>query len=185
MDIIPKNKQKATAWSGGLTTELYIFPKDSSYTEQNFKYRISTATVEIETSTFTALPGVERTLMVLEGSINLDHKNHHTVTLTSLEKDEFKGDWTTASKGTCLDLNLMRREGTKGDLTGLNMQKNESIKYKLNGISNFLFLNTGQIEIENTIIDKGAFIVFDKTQEEATILALEPSEIVLIMIMDI
>ena len=69
--MIHKEEQTTIRWSGGLSTELYIFPEDSEYVERNFKYRLSTATVEIEQSVFTPLPGVDRTLMVLEGEMKL------------------------------------------------------------------------------------------------------------------
>ena len=42
-------------WSGGSTTELFIWPKDASYAERRFNIRISTATVDVESSTFTRL----------------------------------------------------------------------------------------------------------------------------------
>jgi environmental stress-induced protein Ves len=54
-------------WSGGITTQLAIYPKDANYKKQNFQFRISTATVEIEESVFTKLPGVSRKLMILNG----------------------------------------------------------------------------------------------------------------------
>ena len=69
MKIYPASTQKTAKWSGGLTTELFIYPEGSAYSERNFDFRLSTATVEIETSVFTPLPHVQRTLMVLELSL--------------------------------------------------------------------------------------------------------------------
>lgn len=69
-----KKQHTTTKWSGGETTELFIYPENANYKAGNYQFRLSTATVEIEASTFTPLPGVDRTLIVLEGEMQLDHK---------------------------------------------------------------------------------------------------------------
>ena len=47
--ILKKAEDFVTSkWSGGSTTELYIYPPQAVYREGNFKCRISSATVEVE-----------------------------------------------------------------------------------------------------------------------------------------
>ena len=60
-----KSEQVSAKWIGGTTTQLAIFPATAEYTKFNFIFRMSTATVEIEESTFTFMPGVTRHLMIL------------------------------------------------------------------------------------------------------------------------
>ena len=51
-----------SVWSGGKTTELYLYPFDGSYAERRFLFRISSASVDLAESHFTKLEGVTRYL---------------------------------------------------------------------------------------------------------------------------
>ena len=99
IEIIRKNQLKTSEWSGGTTTELYIYPKDSLYGNRNFKWRLSSAKVEAEQSTFTSLQGISRIIMVIEGELLLKHEGHHNAVLKAFEQDRFSGEWTTTSFG--------------------------------------------------------------------------------------
>ncbi|MDF2839834.1 MAG: hypothetical protein K0Q99_605 [Clostridia bacterium] len=114
IDLITKERQQTTRWSGGITTQIAIYPKDSNYVDREFLWRLSTALVEIEESNFTKLTGYDRHLMVLEGKLELIHKDHHAVILEQYEQDSFKGGWDTLSCGKAKDFNLMLKEGVKG-----------------------------------------------------------------------
>ncbi|PKP26525.1 MAG: hypothetical protein CVU03_03030 [Bacteroidetes bacterium HGW-Bacteroidetes-2] len=114
-------------WSGGSTTELFIFPKKATYKQQNFQFRISTATVEIEKSDFTILEGISRKLIVLKGEITLNHKEHYASQLKKLDMDAFDGGWKTTSIGKCTDFNLMTSASTKGELWAIEMKKNHFV----------------------------------------------------------
>ena len=116
-------------WGGGLTTELFCYPASASYKERNFDFRLSTATVEVETSTFTPLEGIARTLMILDGEMTLAHENHHTKTLKKFEFDCFDGGWKTTSVGKCNDFNLMTRGNTTGELEGVRLDKFEQKEF--------------------------------------------------------
>ena len=147
-----------TNWSGGSTTQLYISPANASYAERNFDFRISSAKVEVPESTFTALPGVNRKLMVLEGEITLNHslsrlfigKNQHSKTLQKFEVDTFNGDWKTTAIGTCTDFNLMTRGGLLSDLSSLQVATNHTIHLKVeeHWKTLLLFVLKGSISIE-------------------------------------
>src|SRR6478736_1095979 len=99
MKIIPKSLQQTTEWSGGRTTELAIFPPVALYTNRDFEFRISTATVETETSTFTSLPGYKRLLMILKGELEITHIGEYTKKLATFETDTFDGGWQTSARG--------------------------------------------------------------------------------------
>ncbi|HBL50182.1 MAG TPA: hypothetical protein DDZ65_08060 [Firmicutes bacterium] len=123
--LIPKTAQKTSTWSGGTTTELAIFPEGSSYAARNFQWRLSTALVTAAESTFTALPGWHRLLMVLNGSMQLTHAGHHQVTLRPFEQDAFSGNWITHCAGMGQDFNLMLAAGWQGRLQALSLADGE------------------------------------------------------------
>jgi len=93
--IIRKADQKTTEWSGGTTTQLAIFPETASYNQRDFLFRISTAKVETETSEFTSLPEVLRTIMILDGTLTLHHEGQYSKTLQKFGTDSFDGGWKT------------------------------------------------------------------------------------------
>lgn len=158
MRIIPKTEQKTSNWSGGLTTELFIYPNESSYAERNFDFRLSTATVEIETSEFTPLPNVQRTLLVLEGEMELHHKGHHQTVLGPLDIDRFDGSWETSSKGTCVDFNLMCLNDTKGTVEGLDLNVAETLDITFEGSHCFVYVFKGEINIDDSVIEESSLI---------------------------
>lgn len=98
---------KTTSWLGGKTNELFIYPQNADYIKRNFEIRLSTATIDIEESDFTKLPGIHRILMVSEGNISLHFNENDMVKLQPWEIAEFEGDWNTLSKGKGKDINLM------------------------------------------------------------------------------
>lgn len=134
IEIIRKNQYKTSEWPGGRTTELYIYPKDSQYRSRNFKWRLSSAKVEAEQSTFTLLPGINRLIMVIEGELFLNHEGHHNSLLKEFEQDSFSGDWTTTSRGRVTDFNLMMAQGCKGKLDAISINKGEFKDILLNNL---------------------------------------------------
>ena len=94
-------------WSGGTTTELFLWPSEGNYAERNFSFRISSATVDQERSVFTSLPGIKRYITPLNGSFTLNHRGHYQKKLRPLEIDSFWGDWHTQCVGKATDFNLM------------------------------------------------------------------------------
>lgn len=112
--IIPESEFKTTEWSGGKTTELFIWPKGASYPERRFEARISTATVDIDESTFTSLPGVKRFLTPLCAGFWLT-VNGRDIELPYGRVLEFSGEDAVTCRGRGRDLNLMLK-GAKGDM---------------------------------------------------------------------
>lgn len=138
IDIYKAEDFKINKWSGGSTTELYIHPSTANYASRNFDFRISSATVEIEKSDFTILPGASRQLMVLSGSIKVSHKNHHEIQLKKREIDCFDGSWETSAVGTCVDFNLMTKGNTEGKISSVCVFADKSSNFQLDATCEFI-----------------------------------------------
>lgn len=107
-----------TVWSGGTTTELFLYPKGKSYKDRTFEARISSATVDLPKSTYTSLPGVDRFLSPLANPFTLSHPGTN-LSMTHLQPFEvyaFSGDLPTECEGTGRDFNLMVRGGMAGTM---------------------------------------------------------------------
>ncbi|MBP7248242.1 MAG: HutD family protein [Negativicutes bacterium] len=117
--IAEAEKQKLFHWSGGTTTELFIYPEDCLYGDRDFEWRISSAKVLLKSSNFTKLPDYMRRLMVLEGKMKLAHQDQHQVVLAPYDQDYFDGDWATRSQGCCTDFNVMLQDGQEGKIEAL------------------------------------------------------------------
>ena len=177
-----RSNQITTQWSGGKTTELLIYPENAEYKTGDYLFRLSTATVEIDESTFSSLPGVERTLMVLDGEMELNHENHHNILLKPLQYDQFKGDWKTISKGQCVDFNLMCKSGAQGTLKGFELNAKSAVEIDLESEINFLFIYKGEIELDGIQLASSQLLILDKELSRLSITASTYSIMVLVSI---
>ena len=108
---------KTSAWSGGTTTELFIWPQGADYAKREFAFRISSAVVELEESDFTPLMGVERWITPLAGGFTLTHPGKAPVVMGPLsEPYRFSGEEATHCVGRATDFNLMLK-GVTGEMT--------------------------------------------------------------------
>ena len=112
--MLPEEGFRTTEWSGGTTTELFIWPEDGSYKDRRFSVRISTALVELPESSFTPLPGVKRFLTPLCAGFRLT-VNGREIDLRRGEVLEFSGGDEVACVGSGRDLNLMLK-GAEGGM---------------------------------------------------------------------
>lgn len=124
--IIRKTEQKTSLWSGGTTTQLTIFPETATYDQRDFLFRISTAKIEAAESVFTSLPGISRSIMILEGNLTLNHEGHYSKTLQKFDCDAFDGGWKTTSSGKVTDFNLMTRGQALGKLMGKTLHPQQT-----------------------------------------------------------
>lgn len=129
--ILKENDFTTTKWSGGDTTQLYIYPQEGNYVKRDFMFRLSTATVTDEKSAFTKLSGVSRKLMVLSGEMKLEHKGRYSKVLKEFEQDSFMGNWDTVSYGKVVDFNLMTKDGCRGKLENMKVMPNSNIALEL------------------------------------------------------
>jgi environmental stress-induced protein Ves len=126
VELVRLDQQHISAWDGGMTTEIAIYPKDAVYSRRDFLWRISSAQVESEESRFTSLPGIWRLIMVLEGELTLEHEDYHSVRLQAFQQDAFAGGWVTRSRGRGRDFNIMLSEGCTGRLQADELQPGSS-----------------------------------------------------------
>lgn len=118
--IILKEEDFITSeWSGGKTTQMYIYPKSSIYKNLDFKWRISSATVELDESDFTELKDVHRFITTLDNDLKLTHDYENFIVLKPFEIYEFDGAIKTHSYGKVKDFNLMLANGATGILENL------------------------------------------------------------------
>ena len=140
---------KVSKWSGGDTTELYLYPENGDYKTGNFQLRISSATVEVDRSEFTSLPGVDRYLMIFQGHLDMIHGEKEKVSLEPYEVDHFDGGVPTVSYGKVVDFNLMLKNGAGGRMEALCLDKGEEKRIQPEGRENFLaiYVKEGEIRI--------------------------------------
>jgi Uncharacterized protein conserved in bacteria len=190
---ITSDMSKTTNWLGGKTTELFIYPQNTDYVKRNFEIRLSTATIDIEESDFTKLPGIHRILMVSEGNISLHFNENDMVKLQSWEFAEFEGDWNTKSKGKGKDINLMI-----SDLWNANMNyiplSNSSVDFNQTEDMKIIYCVTGEttINFENEAFylqqgellhieresknEKISFTIFSKNQADLIMCCLNKKQ---------
>ncbi len=149
---------KTTQWTGGATTELYIYPEGADFKSREFEFRLSIATINIEESDFTPLPDVDRTLLLLEGELELIHEGHHSTILKPLEQDRFSGSWKTKCIGKGKDFNLMTK-GLKGTVDLL--RKDTTIDDGCEFVC--LYCYTGNLSIGEITLGKNQLIVIQKS----------------------
>ncbi len=155
-------------WSGGSTTQLYIFPSGATYADRNFDLRISSAIVEVEQSTFTSLPGIQRKLMILEGEIRITHQGQYTKLLKPFDVDTFSGDWKTTSLGRCTDFNVMTSGIHQSEFYQVAIWANSWYVLKPKETCRTLFLYAThdrlhiQLANENYILETGNLMVIEE-----------------------
>ncbi len=108
---------KTSIWSGGTTTELFIWPANADYAKREFAVRVSSATVDLPESDFTPLSGVDRWITPLSGGFTLTHPGKAPVVLAPLDGPyAFSGSEATHCVGKASDFNLMCK-GPAGSMT--------------------------------------------------------------------
>lgn len=149
--IIKKENLSTSKWSGGTTTQLYIYPENELYENRNFKFRISSAKVNTEESTFTKLPKIKRKILILDGKLKLVHENHHSTILEKFDQDTFYGHWNTKSFGKVTDFNLMLNENTDGIIEYINLENEKTIPYEkshsYDNLTEVFYIVKGKINI--------------------------------------
>ena len=149
--IIKASQFKSNPWTGGTTSELFIYPETAQYKKSDFAFRLSTATIETSPSIFTPLAGINRSLLALKGTMTLSHKRHHTKKQDQFAIDYFDGGWETKSVGTCIAFNLMTRGSTRGDISGFSIEKGEITPYEIpkECTSFFVYSHSGNSVIQH------------------------------------
>lgn len=148
MKIQRRTTFKTSEWSGGTTTELFIYPKDGDYAQRNFIFRLSSATVDLEKSVFSDLSGFKRFIAPLEGTLNISHDEKNFKALALNELYTFDGGLPTISTGKCRDFNVMIKEGYNGSAENITVSPNQPHNITCNQneiLWIFSYNNTGEI----------------------------------------
>lgn len=108
--IIRKKDLKTKNWSGGISTELFIYPENTSV-DSDFLFRISTATINPGTYPFTPFKDYQRFLFLLDGEVKLN-LNHQEIFLTKNSNIHFSGNDQIFSSSNiiCTDFNLIYKD---------------------------------------------------------------------------
>lgn len=67
----------------------------------------------------------------------------------------------------------MCKEGTTGTVKGYSLDQNNEFKLDLDGKMNFIYLYKGAIEIDETEIQSGNLVIFDKNTKKVSAIALD------------
>ncbi len=166
--LIKQNQQITTNWSGGTTTQLFIYPEEADYSKRDFLFRISTATVQTETSTFTDLTGFNRILMLLNGELTITHKQQTTHHLTPFAPHFFDGGWQTHAQGLVTDFNVIFKQEVNANIEVLKLDTNQVITITNNGTLLFIYVIDGSLDLEDNEaqwhLKEKDFVSTDQTQ---------------------
>jgi uncharacterized protein len=161
--IYSSDNRTTINWASGTSTEIFIYPSTGSFAERNFTFRISTASVETEESTFTFFEGITRHLMILKGELELIHEGRYTKHLKPFDQDIFSGEWSTHSKGKGTDFNLMLKGSANGALTHHSIKPGQIQLFESDADFEFIYIVQGSIGILNgNILNEGDLIQIAK-----------------------
>lgn len=172
---ISKDTLIPTIWDGGETFEYYIYPENALYTNRDFLFRISAATINKVSSTFTKFNNYQRFLVMLDNDLNIkiNGKEEH-YTPNDIFKFDSNSDIISYTKGN--DFNLMASKNAQAiDVFFLN----EDVQLKQSFI--FLFaLNDTSVEVNNETINlkKTDLLLIENNNQSDILLKAEHSILV-------
>ncbi len=120
--IMDRKDFTTTAWQGGETTELFIWPKGAVLADRDFKFRISSAVFTGTRSSFSDFSGYQRFILPLQGTLKLTHEGLYQRELAKNEAEYFDGSWSTLCENSldCRDYNFIVRSDSTALLQILN-----------------------------------------------------------------
>lgn len=149
-------------WSGGTTSQIFIYPDGASLSERDFYFRISSAGIETETSNFSEFEGYNRFFTPLNSGVELTSNGSAPKKINPLELFHFDGASETSAVGKCIDFNLIYKKSLKANLTVATYSKTEIVKYTPFPSSEFILIYcwSGAFEVcEQTIQPGETFLI--------------------------
>jgi environmental stress-induced protein Ves len=147
-------------WSGGSTSQLYIYPANASLQEMNFDLRISSAAIEVESSNFTKFPGYQRVIFPLEGILMLQHDQNKAYQLQPFELATFNGESDTTGQGKVIDFNIIFKPSISPQVTIIKLNNQEEYQFEL--MKGLVYCVNGRVEIAGEIVrEKNAYFGTD------------------------
>jgi len=178
MQIHPFDPSKTVSWANGTSTELFVYPSNGNFQTRDFIFRISTATVEAEETTFSDFSGLTRILLPLKGKLTLIHEGRYTKELEPFEQDQFDGAWSTRSKGKVQDFNVIFNKQTTAKVIHHALMSEEEITLQAQESWRFLFVNDGIFEINGECVSTGDLLEFQRVDSKSVeIKCVEPGNI--------
>ncbi len=176
IEILKKDSFAVSEWSGGTTTELFIYPKNSEYRKKDFLFRLSSATVDDEYSVFTKLPEISRVIAILDGEIIINHENRYSKNLKKNDTDFFEGDWYTTSEGKARDFNLMMKKEVTGSVKAISMNFGRFfLELEKESKFNFIYISSGNCSFlykgKEYFMKNGDLAVFYNEKEQLTFIS--------------
>jgi len=172
--------RKPINWASGTSTEIFIHPSNGSFADRNFVFRISTATVEAEESTFTFFEGITRHLMILKGHLELIHEGRYSKHLAPYDQDVFSGEWNTRSKGKVTDFNLMLKAGATGSLSHHKIEQGHSARFRATTDFFFIYVASGTACFNSDSIASTGDLLQISKGSDVTIQATETCDVIVI-----
>ena len=176
-------------WAAGTTSELFIWPNQTSFEARDFDFRISTATVEQAETTFTKFNGYSRELMILAGKLQIHHENLYSKTLNAFDVDSFEGDWDTKAEGMVTDFNIIYRGKVLAKLESNALEIEQIHKEEVvtkNSVT-LIYIWEGEINM-TTIEDKSStanlakgdcvILQYDQSPESITLQCIQQARII-------
>lgn len=127
--IISPDECVTSVWEGGKTCEYFIYPASALYSNRNFLFRISRASIEKIPSVFTQFKGYHRFLAMLENNLKVQHNGIEK----SFEENEvfsFLSDDKVVSYTLGTDFNLMVADEITGKADLLYIKKEQTVAAK-------------------------------------------------------
>lgn len=122
MKLFTIDEEKQTAWAGGTTAELFIYPVDATYAERDFICRVSRAVVDQVGSSFTHLPGFTRFLIPTSVALSFVVEGARR-NVARWETFSFDGETSIQSVDTGCDFNLMVKKGVPASMEAVCFQQ--------------------------------------------------------------
>lgn len=166
MKIVTEADFLISDWSGGTTTQLFIFPEGTTLAGRDFDWRISSAVIQTEESDFTPFDGYERILIPLKGKLEMEHQTPNGVirqNVNQFELARFSGSWPTKGKGKLTDFNLIFRPNYHPKVQ-ISYFKEET-QMSLEETTMVLYLLTGSVAINDQLIQAPVLILNNEHQK--------------------
>ncbi|WCM42162.1 HutD family protein [Flavobacterium sp. CBA20B-1] len=116
---ISKDFLNPTVWDGGETYEYFIYPPGSNYSERNFLFRISVATIIKAPSIFTRFENYQRFLLMLNGDLHV-YQNGKEAFYNPNIIFQFDSNDTIQSFSEGIDFNFMAHKNAISNMIQTN-----------------------------------------------------------------
>lgn len=185
MIVIRSNEVLTTKWSGGTTSQLAISPVDAVYADRDFDWRLSSAEVNDEKSTFTPLPDYHRFLTTRKGTLKMRHDGGEWYSIGEGDVAEFEGGSVTESEGKVTDFNLMVRKGRiEGSLDTEFLEDGETLfmdAVKKSEVTAIYLSRGGSISVfsdgkKAADLDEGDLLIFEEDDHAVEVFASAKGE---------